>query len=135
MKITNRPNRRPDRQTVRLIAEQEAREAHTDVGAMLSMSRASYAALARRRAWIRILRETECSVSGLADVWGCDRQAIHKAISKPSPVASHGYDATTVSRLASCHGPDRARAILTGKDPATQTDVARWNSLGRRDAA
>lgn len=43
--------------------------------------------------------------------------------------------AITKERLAWSYGPDRAAQIIAGNDPATQGDVARWNSLGRKDAA
>ncbi len=35
------------------------------------------------------------------------------------------------ARLQWSRGPDRTKAILEGRDPATQADVAAWNNLGR----
>ena len=38
-------------------------------------------------------------------------------------------------RLCHCYGPERAKLIVSGRDPKTQADLARWNALGRRSAA
>jgi len=38
----------------------------------------------------------------------------------------------TWSRLASCHGPDRADRIMAGDDPKTNADIQAWRTLGRR---
>lgn len=38
-------------------------------------------------------------------------------------------------RLAWLYGEERASLIRAGRDPATLTDVARWNALGGRRAA
>lgn len=35
---------------------------------------------ARHEAWRRILRQSGCSINGLAEVWGCDRQAIWRPL-------------------------------------------------------
>lgn len=40
------------------------------------------------------------------------------------------YDARTVAALRARHGPERTAAIITGNDPATNADVARWQALG-----
>lgn len=45
------------------------------------------------------------------------------------------WHAITWDRLSWLYGPDLASLIQDGRDPKTQADLARWNSLGRRDAA
>lgn len=49
----------------------------------------------------------------------------------------HGvcWKAFTFRRLVWLYERERALAIQAGRDPATQADVARWNTLGRRNAA
>ena len=37
-----------------------------------------------------------------------------------------------VSRLAWAHGNDRAAAIIAGRDPETEVDIARWRALGAK---
>lgn len=48
---------------------------------------------------------------------------------------THSWAAFTRRSLEWLYGDDRARAIRQGHDPATQADLARWNSLGRKEAA
>ena len=48
---------------------------------------------------------------------------------------THSWDAFTARRLIWHYGPERAAAITTGQDPATEADVAAWNALGRRAVA
>lgn len=38
-------------------------------------------------------------------------------------------------RLEWLYGFERAWAIRSGRDPATNADIATWNALGRREAA
>lgn len=38
---------------------------------------------------------------------------------------------TFYDRLVWVHGPDRAEAIIDGKDAVTNADIAKWRSLGR----
>ena len=137
MRITNRPNNRPPHDVVERIATEEAAEAGARLGDVLSMRLDGRAKLARRRAWKRILRETGCSVSGLADVWGCDRQAIEKAIRKPEkpkgqfPILDEP-GMGTFNRLAWQYGPERAMRIATRQDEPTNWDVAFWRAIGDR---
>lgn len=65
---------RPDRATVERIAREEAWFAGVPLGVVMTMRRYPGAKIARRRAMLRIIDETGCSNSGLAFVWGCDRQ-------------------------------------------------------------
>lgn len=66
--------RRPDRAVVeRVIGELERG------GKSILAARDRNSTRLRRQAWAQILAETGCSVAGLADVWGCDRQAIHRS--------------------------------------------------------
>ena len=133
MRITNRPNNRPPHDVVERIAAEEAAEAGTRLGDVLSMRLYGRAKQARTRAWKRILRETGCSVSGLADVWGCDRQAIEKAIRKPEkpkgqfPILDEP-GMGTFNRLAWQYGPERAMRIATGQDDATNRDLLHWKA-------
>jgi hypothetical protein len=80
---------------------------------------------ARRAAMLRILAETGCSRSGLAHVWGCDRQVVCRLINPRRP-----------ERKAK---PERA---VNGNDQRRRTraeqcnaDLAAWNALGRRSEA
>lgn len=47
----------------------------------------------------------------------------------------HDWRYHTYENLAWHYGTSRAYAILAGNDSATQSDLARWNALGRRSAA
>ena len=58
----------------------------------------------------------------------------HKPQARWADVEVDWY-AITWERLASHYGPERADCIVDGRDPATRADIARWDSLGRRDAA
>lgn len=40
----------------------------------------------------------------------------------------------TFERLISCHGYDRAKDIMQGRDPASNADQAAWRNLGLRAA-
>ena len=44
--------------------------------------------------------------------------------------AREGRVASLWYRLRAHHGPSRAAAIMEGKDPATEADIAAWNRLG-----
>lgn len=37
-----------------------------------------------------------------------------------------------LDRLTACHGRERAIAIVEGRDPATNADIASWRALGVR---
>lgn len=42
----------------------------------------------------------------------------------------HLWKAHTFDRLAAQYGHTRAQAIMAGKEPATNADIAAWNALG-----
>jgi hypothetical protein len=92
----------------------------------------------RQRLWRKIHRITGCSLSGLAEVWGIDRQAICRVIERPE---AEDVALKTRSRIQAeaalrfHYGDVRAAAILDGRDPATNADVARWNAIGSRRGA
>lgn len=123
----------PPRAVVERIAGEEAYETLVSLGAVLGMSRDGRAAAARRRAFRRILRETGCSVEGLAHVWGCHPNSITSALRKERPprqVSPDLYDAQTRQRLAWRYGEARTAQIIAVKDPWTQRDLAAWDRLG-----
>lgn len=120
----------PARSTVLRIATQEADAVGVDVGDVLGMARNGVAAMARRRAMIRILRETGCTPSALARAWGCDRQIPARLIGREPPPRGPIYDAGTRARLRSRHGAERTELIAAGQDAATNADLARWRRLG-----
>ncbi len=117
---------------VRRVAAEEAAAAHASFDDVIGMAIGGAAALARRRAMVRLSRETGCTGVDLARVWGCNAAVPCRAL-KANPKPS-GYDAVTAQRLAWAHGDDRARAILGGGDPATQADISAWHSLGGTEA-
>lgn len=47
----------------------------------------------------------------------------------------HSWTHHTSLNLAQHYDPARVVRIMTGTDPKTQADVARWEALGRRSAA
>lgn len=47
----------------------------------------------------------------------------------------HSWRDHTRLNLAQHYDPDRVSAIMSGRDPKTQMDLARWSNLGQRDAA
>lgn len=60
--------------------------------------------------------------------WGILRE--HSA-----PEVIHSWQQFTERRLLWLYGPERAQAIISGQDHATQADLASWRSLGQRSAA
>ena len=98
----------------------------------MSVARANVAA--RWMAWRQIVGETSCGYGELANLFGCGVKAIGVAVGvRPNPTFDPAKGLR--ERLAWQRGPKAAAAILSGKDPGTRKDVARWNSLGRKDAA
>jgi hypothetical protein len=47
------------------------------------------------------------------------------------PDDAHSWQTYTERRLTWAHGPERAHLIVSGRDPATNADIATWNNLGR----
>ncbi len=99
-----------------------------------SMSTAHPNVRARWMAWRQIVEETNCGYGELANLFGCGVKAIGVAVGvRPNPT----FDPVKglKSRLQWQRGSDAAADILNGRDPSTQADIARWNALGRKDAA
>jgi hypothetical protein len=120
---------RPERALVERVAKEEALAAHIAPLAVLGMSRDGRAVRARRLAWRRILRETGCSIMGLAEIWGCYDNSIRVAL--PSGL----YDRGTAERLKWRYGRARAAQIIAGKDPWTRADLAAWARVGGKRSA
>lgn len=121
--------RKPDPETVTRIASEEAAVVGVNVDDVLAMRESRLVVLARRRAFTRILAETGCSNSGLATVWGCDRQIPGRYARGPVLPAAI-YDASAVQRLIWAHGADAASRIISGNDDLTDQDIAAWRQLG-----
>lgn len=128
---------RPSREAVERIAASVARRAGLPTNSLFFKMYEGAVVRARQTAFRRILRETGCSMNGLADVWGCDLKCVQRAVSKRRARAIHKPSPAHVQYEAAIrwHYPVSAAAILGGKDPQTQADIARWNALGRRAAA
>lgn len=77
--MTQHP-RLPDAAVVERIAQEEADKVGVPVIQVLAMHRRKLAVIARANAYRRILRETGCSLRGLAAAWGCDRVGIRYAL-------------------------------------------------------
>lgn len=132
------------RQALRRLIERCATEAASKYGAkvadVLGTSRTRECVFARRDAMRSTLSACGCSEYQLAKAWGVDRQTVHRAVAVEEPhrpfSINEGAAADTALRakLVWLYGAERAAAILAGNDPATQADIRRWNSLGRRDA-
>lgn len=76
---------KPGRDLVLRVAQGVADEMRIPVSGPLGPSARRADVAARREAWRRILRQTGCSINGLAEVWGCDRQAIWRPLFKQQP--------------------------------------------------
>ncbi len=70
---------RPDPETVWRIIESVAGEYGLAVADVHGASHAKPKLKARKEAWRRIIRQTGCSMNGLATVWGCDRKSLWRA--------------------------------------------------------
>ena len=118
----------PDRHAVARIAAEEAAAADVKVELVTGMNRSPRAVEARYRAWRRIKRETNCSVEGLAAVWGCYSESVRYALAAREPEPTI-YDASTVERLRWAHGEARASQIIAGTDPRTNADLQSWRRV------
>ncbi len=132
---------RPERAVVERVIRSVARSAGVPWANLIHVMHDRELVALRERAWLRIMRETGCSVTGLAEVWGCDRKSVQRAIHKAGSrlrtrkaIAQAKTDAQHAATVRFLY-PDRAAAILSGNDPQTLADVARWTSLGQRSAA
>jgi hypothetical protein len=47
----------------------------------------------------------------------------------------HSWEEHAERRLAWVYGPARAEAVMAGRDPATNADIAAWTGLGEGRAA
>jgi hypothetical protein len=123
----SRPISLPDRNIVARIIREEAAAHGVEPSAVSGASSHRAAHMARRRAVARILAETGCSRLGLSKVWGMSRQAAQNCAMGGDVRAT--YDARTAHQFRWLY-PLRAEAILTGRDPNTNADVAapggRW---------
>lgn len=71
---------KPSTQEVIRIATEEAEKAGLDPNLIMGCSRRKGLREARGRIWSRIVKETGCTVGGLAVTWGGDRSTVHYAI-------------------------------------------------------
>ena len=132
------PARRPNRRLVQRVAERMARRYKVSLADMYGMDRRVATKLANRHAWKVILRATGCSFNGLATVWGCHSQSIHNSLRRtiePDLKAVAVARAQARATLRWLYGDFIADEKMGGKDHATRRDIARWNALGRKDAA
>lgn len=72
----------PRREVVNKVVEDVAADLRICSALVTGTSCLPAALVARRRAWKTIMELERCSVSGLATVWGCDRQSIHRGLLK-----------------------------------------------------
>ncbi len=132
---------RPSKHDVKRIAAIVARNARIPADNLFVKLYERRIVKARERAFLRILKETGCSMNGLADVWGCDASAVRRAVARQQeriarrPTMASAEAIAQHARTVAFLYPERARAILAGRDPATLADLARWNALGRKSAA
>lgn len=74
-------HRRPDRAVVEAVLDREAFAARICRRDVIEGQSAAPTRV-RRRVWQQVILQTGCSMSGLADVWGCDRQAVRRGLIK-----------------------------------------------------
>lgn len=139
-----KPTLRPSRTLVRRVIGEEALRANVPADSVINIDRTGrQIAFAVMR---RIIAETGCSACALADVWGCETSTVSGALAAPAkapkaktdppkPKPWAGYDAATRERLTWKHGAARAKQIIEGRDPRTQSDIAKWRALGAHGSA
>lgn len=106
--------------------------------AVLNIRRDRAAVAARHAAYRAIMSETGCNPNELAQEWGIEPSAVYRALGSAFTPAGKKEGVSKGGlryRLRWHHGEKRAAQILSGRDPATQADIAKWNMLGRRSAA
>jgi hypothetical protein len=106
---------RPSRQAVYSIAQAVALE-HVINPADIYIGRGIGMYAARKDAWWRIMSETGCSMSGLAHVWGIDRQAIWRAFNLLPPEERAAILASLRPKPLKVATP-RVPAVDLGPDP------------------
>lgn len=129
---------RPDRRLVQRVAERMARRYKVSLTDMYGMNLRVAVKLANRQAWRVILRATGCTVGGLAHVWGCHRQSIHNSLRRtiePDLKAVAVARAQARATLRWLYGDFIADEKMASREWQTRQDIARWNALGRKDAA
>lgn len=119
----------PDRAVVERIAAEEATAAQVALSLVVGMSREPKAIRARQRAMVRVLKETGCSIDGLASVWGCYPESVRIALGAPVKAARREFDPMTRERLRWVHSEARAAQIIEGRDPNTINDLASWRRV------
>jgi hypothetical protein len=109
--------RSPDRDTVLRIAREEAEAVNASLDCVLDMRRDRRARSARRAAMRRIIAETGCSKSGLAHVWGFDRQVVCRIFNPPKRRTPERRDRHRIAR------------------PSALNDLNHWRQLGQKRGA
>lgn len=77
-RISQRVSNKPDLALVNRIIGEVSAKSGVSIDHILSSRRTHVALAARVECWNRIIEETQCSVYGLALVWGCDAQGIRR---------------------------------------------------------
>jgi hypothetical protein len=127
-----KPSVRPNPNFVRSVAEEEARRSRVSLSLVLGASVLRSAVEARRRAMRRILATTGCTMTALAEVWGCEADSVKRAVQAVSQAGERPtYDSATIERLTWRYGPARTAQIIGGSCPHTNRDIAAWRGLGR----
>ncbi len=74
------PKNHPDQARVVQIATEEAAREGVTFAEVMGPGLQRAPVRARKAAWLRILRETGCSMTGLAKVWGCGHYSILRVV-------------------------------------------------------
>jgi len=128
------------------VARSVCRRTGSNLRAVLGPNGTRAEARVRAAIWRIIFRATDCSANELARVWGCDVGSILRVHAAPSereqrradikkrmaetPDSKTRADLQWMRTLAFIYGPERAGAILAGRDPKTNEDLAAWRRLG-----
>lgn len=113
---------------IREIVSREALSVGVAPSVVIGRSNGRRAVMARRRAVRQIVMQTGCSPSDLAEMWGAETRTITATLTEPAAIAP--YDVATMDRLVWLYGPERAAAIVEGRDANTNADIAAWNRIG-----
>lgn len=128
------------------VARSVCRRTGTNLRVVLGPNGTRQEAKVRAVIWRIIFRATGCSARELARVWGCDVGCIHRAhAARPERQSRRAAlkqrsnlrtdskaraDLQWMNTLLFVYGPERAAAIVTGRDPKTNEDLAAWENLG-----